>query len=170
RTVQHLARAAEASRSPHEKVRLHLEAASVFETQLASYDKAARHYQKVLALSPGNVIARQALGRLSPELEDKSVELVFTPEPEPLPMLETPKPLTELAPQHFTPIADPAEEALAVARAALERGDSASAVESLGRALQEQPQHRACREAMIEASSRLGDHAAAVHHRQALLG
>ncbi|HXU80763.1 MAG TPA: hypothetical protein VN914_05160 [Polyangia bacterium] len=169
RTVQHLARAAEVSRSPLEKVRLHLEAASVYESQLASYEQAARHYQKVLVLSPGNAIAREALHRISPELTTESVELAFTPEPEPLPMLETPKPVTELAPQHFTPIADPADEALAVARAALERGDAGSAVEALGRALQEQPQHRACREAMIEAASRLGDHAAATHHRQALL-
>jgi tetratricopeptide (TPR) repeat protein len=170
RAVQHLARAAEASRSTLEKVRLHLEAASIFETQLSSHDRAARHYQKVLALSPGNAIAREALARISPELEDKSVELVFTPEPEPPPMLETPPPIAELAPRNFTPIVDPAEEALAVARAALGRGDAASAVEALGRALQEQPQHRGCREAMIEASSVLGDHAAAVHHRQALLG
>jgi tetratricopeptide (TPR) repeat protein len=170
RAVQHLSRAADASGSTLEKVRLHLEAASIFESQLSSYDRAARHYQKVLALSPGNAIAREALARISPALEDKSVELVFTPEPEPLPMLETPKPITELVPKHFTPIADPAEEALAVANAALARGDAASAVEALGRALQEQPQHRACRERMIEAASVLGDHAAAVHHRQALLG
>jgi tetratricopeptide (TPR) repeat protein len=169
RAVEHLASAAEASRNSLEKVRLHLEAASVYETQLSDFNKAARQYQRVLALSPSNAIARGGLDRLAPELDDRSVELVFTPEPEPLPMLETPKPLTELAPAHFQAIADPAEEALAVAKAALERGDAPAAVEALGRALQEQPQHRACREAMIDAASRLGDHAAAAHHRKALL-
>src|SRR5688572_29801020 len=169
RAVEHLVAAADASRNSLEKVRLHLEAASVYETQLSDFKKAAQQYQRVLALNPSNAIARGGLDRLAPELEDKSVELVFTPEPEPLPMLETPKPISELAPAHFQAIADPAEEALAVARAALGRGDAPAVVEALGRALQEQPQHRACREAMIEAATQLGDHAAATHHRRALL-
>jgi golgin subfamily B member 1 len=182
--VEHLASAAEASRNSLEKVRLHLEAASIFESQLADFTRAARQYQKVLALSRGNPMATEALARLAPELDDKSVELVFTPEPqpiEPLPTLEavgaheypaapsepTPPPEPARTP---APAPDRAEAALSAARAALHRNDPTSAVAVLGRVLQERPEHRGCRLAMVEACTAAGDHTAALHHRKALLG
>jgi len=74
------------TRDPEASVLLGKTSGATMHAGGAPWPAATAQYQRVLALSPSNAIARGALDRIAPELDDKSVELVFTPEPEPLPM------------------------------------------------------------------------------------
>jgi golgin subfamily B member 1 len=200
--VQRLAAAAQVARSAPDEARLRLEAASLLETRMGDRDAAAEHYRRVLALSPGHIVASEAMARLAPGAVSPPPLTPFPrapsasePEPEPESARER-EPQSEpagelaaasrlafeqrrwaesrtlgaraLARQGLTR-AERAEIAERVGRACLALGDPEDAIRMLGPVVEALPDHRGCRETILQACEDAGDDVGAARHRQALL-
>jgi tetratricopeptide (TPR) repeat protein len=172
---------------PGERVRLHLQAAALFES-VGDRPAAVEHYRQVLTLRAGESVATTALARLLPETAPAAAPFPAAPSASEQ-AEESTAALAEASRLAFTDEkwaearslgaralarpgltrAEKAELSERVGRACLALGDAGDAVRLLGPGVEAAPEHRGCREAMVQACEQTGDEAAAGHHRQALL-